>query len=133
MAGNAYTVYNSYALGNVTGTGESVGGLAGRTDKRTGESDGIVSSSWAGQQVIGANNVGGLVGRAGGPIYNSFAASASGQVSGTSTTVGGVGGLVGYGFSDIYGSYSTKKKRCVLLCATVRSLASPSSKKFRKK
>jgi filamentous hemagglutinin family protein len=89
MGVNSWTglISNSYATGNVTGSGvgNSVGGLAGHNQ-------GVISNSFATGRVSGGREVGGLVGNNytnSGRISNSYA---TGNVSGT-TNVGGLVGL----------------------------------------
>ena len=72
----------SRASGNVTGSGDAVGGLAGW-------SEGTIRASYATGTVSGATEVGGLVGRLGGAIITSYA---SGDVSGSGDAVGGLVG-----------------------------------------
>ena len=88
------SISNSYATGNVTGQGASVGGLAGDTS-------GSISNSYATGSVSGAGYVGGLVGSSLSTITNSYA---TGAVSGTGNTVGG---LAGHASSSISNSYAT--------------------------
>jgi parallel beta-helix repeat protein len=77
------TITNSSATGNVTGSGNYVGGLIGEMYQ------GTITTSFATGTVNGNNNVGGLVGyNDEGTVTNS---SATGTVNGNS----GVGGLVG--------------------------------------
>ena len=59
------SIVNSYATGNVSGTGNYVGGLVGG-------SDGIIINSYATGNVSGTNAVGGLVGYHYGSIRNSY-------------------------------------------------------------
>ena len=72
----------SRASGNVTGSGDAVGGLAGW-------SDGTIRASYATGTVTGAAEVGGLVGRLSRAIITSYA---SGDVSGSGNAVGGLVG-----------------------------------------
>ena len=76
----------SRASGNVTGSGDAVGGLAGW-------SEGTIRASYATGTVSGTaelgGEVGGLVGRLGGDIITSYA---SGDVSGSGDAVGGLVG-----------------------------------------
>ncbi len=89
------SVSNSYATGDVTGTGNNVGGLIGR-------SDGSVSNSYATGDVTGTgNNVGGLIGSSGGSVSNSYA---TGDVTGTGNNVGG---LIGRSDGSVSNSYAT--------------------------
>ena len=74
----------SRASGNVTGSGDNVGGLVG-------ESEGTIRTSYATGAVTGARSVGGLVGGLPGAIITSYA---SGDVSGSGDAAGG---LVGTG------------------------------------
>ena len=105
------TIRNSYATGNVTGTGQSTGGLVGANAGSISQSyasgtvtgnnvvgglvgshdqlfGGSITDAYAVGNVTGTNAVGGLVGLSDGPISNAYAA---GSVSGTTK----VGGLVG--------------------------------------
>jgi hypothetical protein len=74
--GAAGTILNSHATGNVTGSGNYIGGLAGINSK-------TISTSYATGAVNGSTNVGGLVGTNGstGAIADSYA---EGTVTGTS-------------------------------------------------
>ena len=73
----------SRASGNVTGSGDAVGGLAGWSNGT------IRATSYATGTVTGAADVGGLVGRLGRAIITSYA---SGDVSGSGDAVGGLVG-----------------------------------------
>ena len=92
------SITNSYATGNVSGTGNYVGGLVGNFSYSS------ITNSYATGKVSGTGNyVGGLVGNFSySSITNSYA---TGNVTGTST----VGGLVGYSSSSITNSYATGK------------------------
>ncbi len=82
---NIGTVSNSYATGDVYGSGGTVGGLVGFN-----ENGGTIKNSSAHAIVLGDSSyTGGLVGHNRHHIYDSFA---TGDVVGTTT----VGGLVGY-------------------------------------
>ena len=90
-------ITNSYATGDVTGTGDSVGGLVGSG------SGNITNSYAAGDVTSTGDSIGGLVGWkwGSGKIMNSHA---EGSVKGSS----GVGGLVGSSIdSNITNSYAT--------------------------
>ena len=77
------TIEESYATGQVTGTGSYVGGLVGYNV-------GTIEKSYAKVTVTGGRHVGGFVGwNQGGTIKNSYA---MGKVTGTG---GGVGGFIG--------------------------------------
>jgi len=100
LVGKNYgSISNSYATGAVTGTGDDVGGLVGENYNRSSS----ISNSYATGAVEGYNNVGGLVGYFfRGTISNSYA---TGEVEGTGDDVGG---LVGYSSGgDISNSYAT--------------------------
>ena len=84
VGANAGAVSDVYATGRVSGSGTSVGGLAGSNARTTG----TISDSYATGSVSGSSYVGGLVGFNAGTIGDSYAA---GSVSGASD----VGGLVG--------------------------------------
>ncbi|MBV2209394.1 MAG: filamentous hemagglutinin N-terminal domain-containing protein, partial [Thermomonas sp.] len=95
---------NVYASGNVTGTGNDVGGLFGLTQGLLG-----VHNAFATGNVVGAKNVGGLIGRV------SDGGSSSQQASlwsvytqgGTVTGQDNVGGLIGSsGWVHVTNSYS---------------------------
>ena len=92
---NHGTVSNSYATGNVSGTGLYVGGLVGGNDW-----GGTVSNSYATGNVKGEEDVGGLVGANVGTFSNSYA---TGNVSGDEA----VGGLVGANVGTFSNSYAT--------------------------
>lgn len=101
MGNNIGTVSNSWAAGNVSGTGPNVGGLVG-FHQGVG---GTVSGSYAIGSVSGTSFVGGLTGSNAAPVTDSYA---TGSVTGTGTYVGG---LVGYNYSgtaisNTYGSVS---------------------------
>jgi len=82
------SITNSYATGEVTGTGDNVGGLVGYTNG----SNPIIDNSYATGPVTGNNYVGGLVGYVNsGSITISNNSHADGLVTGNSY----VGGLVG--------------------------------------
>jgi filamentous hemagglutinin family protein len=88
-------LYNSYATGDVTGTGgPQIGGLVGFNIS------GTVNNSYATGNVMGGSSVGGLVGLNYGAIANSYA---TGMVSGSNY----VGGLVGYHSGSISNSHAT--------------------------
>jgi hypothetical protein len=97
---NGGTVSNSYSTGNVSGTGNWVGGLAGWNYL------GSVANSYATGNVSGVNNVGGLIGHNDGPVSNSYA---TGNVSGTGNWAGGLVGVNGFNstLAAITNSYST--------------------------
>ena len=85
---------NSYATGNVNGSGNSVGGLVGDVYNVV-----TIDNSYAIGNVNGSINVGGLAGNLGdGNVSNSFS---TGNVSGSSN----VGGLVGTNNNEINNSY----------------------------
>jgi hypothetical protein len=90
-------IMNSYATGNVIGTGQFVGGLVGATW------GGSIMNSYATGNVIGSNNdgTGGLIGlNKDSSIMNSYA---TGNVSG-----GNAGGLIGHNEAqNIMNSYAT--------------------------
>jgi hypothetical protein len=91
------TLNGSHASGNVNGTGIGVGGLAGYN------SQGMVNNSYSTANVTGKNDIaGGLVGENDhGTVINSFA---TGNVNGTVNT----GGLLGYNFyGPVNSSFST--------------------------
>jgi prepilin-type N-terminal cleavage/methylation domain-containing protein len=86
------TINDSYSIGNVTGTGTSVGGLAGLA--------GAVSNSYAVGDVDGGGNcVGGLVGQCDGAISDSYA---TGNVTGAGDYVGGLAGTAGSTVTNSY-------------------------------
>ena len=78
----------------MTGSGDNVGGLVGK-------SGGYIRSSYATGAVTGSGDVGGLVGKSGGYIISSYA---TGAVTGIRD---GVGGLVGESGRSISDSYAT--------------------------
>ncbi len=94
----SFGIYDSYATGKVTSAGGSyVGGLIGRADTASD----TVSGSYATGDVEGMNYVGGLVGYSNEvTIKNAYA---TGKVTGSSY----VGGLVGYNNGSIDRTYST--------------------------
>ena len=117
------TITSSHSTGDVTGSGNFVGGLVGRNyggtisisdSHSTGAVSGNdyvgglvgyndmagISNSYSTGTVTGNSEVGGLVGHTDGSITN---AHSTGAVSGNSY----VGGLAGYNFGTISDSYST--------------------------
>jgi len=103
VGSNGGTISNSYATGNVSGTGKIgfVGGLVGDGY------NGTISSSYATGNVSGSSHVGGLVGQNTRTISNSYA---TGSVSGSIY----VGGLVGDNdyVGTISNSYATGRVSC---------------------
>jgi hypothetical protein len=93
---NNGSIENCYSAGNVTGSNNTVGGVAGYLLSS------IVSGCYSAGNVTGAGNVGGVVGGVSGSIENSYS---TGNVTGTSTGVGGVVGSVDSGI--IQNCYST--------------------------
>ena len=118
-ASGTASISSSYATGNVTGTGNNVGGLVGYNyaGGTVGNSTASISNSYATGSVSGTGtNVGGLVGYnfGGGSIGIGNAANisnsyATGHVSGLSNVGGLVGNLSGsyYGTASISNSYAT--------------------------
>jgi len=94
VGGSSGNVSDSYASGNVNGTGNRIGGLAG-------ENVGNVSGSHATSNVSGDNVVGGFVGINFGNISDSHA---TGNVNRSERYVGG---LVGRNDGNISDSYAT--------------------------
>ena len=95
---NAGSITNSYATGDVTGTGELGSGVGGLVGTHAGN----ITNSYASiGNVTGDTNVGGLVGLNGGSITNSYATNdVNGQFN--------LGGLVGYSnIGNITNSYAT--------------------------
>jgi len=99
--GNSY-IYDSYATGNVIGTGNYVGGLVGENGAvamslyncyATGDVSGI------GTYNNGTGTVGGLVGSNSGTFTNCHA---TGNVSGTGGTIGGLVGTSSGAIADCY-------------------------------
>jgi filamentous hemagglutinin family protein len=85
-----------YSTGNVTGTGNYVGGLTGYSQWFT------IANCYATGDVGGSNYVGGLVG------YINKSGSISGSHStGSVTGAGWVGGLIGYNIATLTGCYAT--------------------------
>ncbi|WP_136689387.1 GLUG motif-containing protein [Halorhabdus amylolytica] len=82
--GSAGEIRSSHAIGDVTGSGDWVGGLVGEL-----LGGGVVEDSYASGAVSGRNQVGGLLGRNEGSVIDS---NASGQVNGTGDYVGGLVG-----------------------------------------
>ena len=133
---NGGLLNGSYATGDVTGTGDRVGGLIGYVTHNDYPNNGI-DTVYASGNVMGVNAVGGLIGAVGdagaglmGRAGYIFGAHASGTVTGSSYVGGlvgelhaadmrnsystgnvtgsnGVGGLVGYNTNSIDGSYAT--------------------------
>ena len=97
VGSNAGSVAGSYTTGIISGTGDRVGGLAGRN-----QSTGAIRTSYSTTRVSGNASVGGLVGEHDGALTAGYA---TGRVSGSSR----VGGLVGRNQStgSILASYAT--------------------------
>jgi len=93
--------FNSYATGNVTGTGNYVGGLIGGN----GMGEFFISKCYSTGNVMGGTGVGGLIGQSvsltTSNISNSYA---TGNVTGTGNDVGG---LLGMNFAYVTDSYAT--------------------------
>ena len=77
---------NSYTSGNVTASGDNIGGLVGLNSEL-----GRITNTYAEGTVVGASQVGGLVGSHYGMIMNSYAAI--GGVSGSGSHLGGLIGM----------------------------------------
>jgi len=93
---NFMPINNCYAVGNINGTGYSIGGLVGGISPGSGPiynsySTGIVNGN-------SGTEVGGFAGEIYGQIYNSFS-------TGTTSGAAPIGGLVGYYGSTISNSY----------------------------
>ncbi len=87
------SIANSYATGQVSSTGDNVGGLVGRNIAS-------VSESYATGSVSGGSYIGGLVGANYGTVSNSYSkASVQGDFD--------VGGLIGYNDGTVSNSYAT--------------------------
>ena len=99
LAGSADYIANSYVTGSVSGAGDYVGGLAGRSTEFSGPN--YIEDSYATSSVSGSGDyVGGLAGSFEG-IINSYA---TGRVSGSGDYVGG---LVGFSEGIILDSHAT--------------------------
>jgi hypothetical protein len=99
VVNGAYTVSQSYATGNVSGSGGNVGGLIG-------QNYGSVISSHAAGTVTGTSSVGGLIGENRGALVSD--AYATGAVTGLGQGGDGFGGLIGTSNSgEIINSYAT--------------------------
>ena len=99
LAGSAGDIVNSYVTGSVSGAGDYVGGLAGRSTEFSGPN--YIEDSYATGSVSGSGDyVGGLAGSFEG-IINSYA---TGSVSGSGDYVGG---LVGRSEGIILDSHAT--------------------------
>jgi len=85
-------IIQSCATGNITGTGDDVGGLIGDSY----EPNSYISNCYAIGSVSGKNRVGGLIGGNSCEVYNSYAV---GLVAGTGTLVGGLIGCASLGTS----------------------------------
>jgi filamentous hemagglutinin family protein len=81
------SISNSYATGDISSTGDDIGGLAGKVT-----SPASITKSYATGIVIGYDNIGGLVGSNSGSIENSYATSSVSIIPGGSNA----GGLVGF-------------------------------------
>ncbi|MEK9212916.1 MBG domain-containing protein [Sphingomonas sp. 2378] len=96
VATNEGLIQNAYSTGSISSSGNSVGGLAGATFGFGA----IVSNSYSGMTVSGAQEVGGLVGKNSGIVRRSYA---TGAVTATSGRVGGLIGLAnGQGINTVY-------------------------------
>ena len=97
---NGGTVRGSYATGDITGTGDRVGGLVGSNTL------GTVASNYVASSVSGVNRVGGLVGSndEGSSIMASYAMT---QVEGSGNTIGGLSGANSGDISDSYAAAGT--------------------------
>ena len=83
---NQGAMTNSYASGNVTASGDNIGGLVGLNNEL-----GRIINTYAEGTVMGASQVGGLVGSHHGLIMNSYATI--GGVSGSGSHLGGLIGM----------------------------------------
>ena len=83
---NQGAMTNSYASGNVTASGDNIGGLVGLNNEL-----GRITNTYAEGTVMGASQVGGLVGSHHGMIMNSYATI--GGVSGSGSHLGGLIGM----------------------------------------
>jgi len=92
------TINNSYSTGEVTGTGNCIGGLVGQNYYNS-----TINNSYSTGTVVTktGTHIGGLVGYNYGSISNSYS---TGDVSGGSDYIGG---LVGYNLGKISYSYNT--------------------------
>jgi len=94
---NNGNISECFSRGEVNGSGNYIGGLAGYHE---GYNFGLINNSYSNANVKGTSNVGGFIGRNDDPIDNSYA---TGNVSG-STNVGGFAGAV---YSIVRNSFST--------------------------
>lgn len=103
---------NCYAIGDVYGEGNNVGGLIGYNDDAGVR---IIENSWAAGDVKGSANIGGLIGLSDSPrISHSFA---SGKVTAGGIWAGGLVGRIGgsnnevttnsFSLGDVYSNIST--------------------------
>ena len=83
---NQGAITNSYARGDVTASGDNIGGLVGLNNEL-----GRITNTYAEGTVMGASQVGGLVGSHHGMIMNSYATM--GGVSGSGSHLGGLIGM----------------------------------------
>ena len=103
ILGNNSILENCYATGNVTGTGNSVGGLVGRYSASPGGSDPPVKNCYATCSVTGnGSGIGGLIGgtTSSCSITNCYA---TGDITGFQQ----VGGLIGTNYGSITNCYAT--------------------------
>jgi filamentous hemagglutinin family protein len=110
IASGRGSIDSSYAIGNVSSSGEIVGGLVGDNV------GGAISESYAAGSVQGGRNVGGLVGRnasgyAGGGTLQDVYASGAVSAHGSPTVVSqNMGGLLGENFSGtVVNAFSSSK------------------------
>ncbi len=99
VGANQYSsIVNSYASGNVIGSGSDIGGLVGYNN-----SSNITYSYSTGSVSGSGNDIGGFVG------YNNFSSNIDNSYANGGVSGGGyyVGGLVGYNNSSITNSYAT--------------------------
>jgi hypothetical protein len=90
--GEPASVYNCYASGNVTGTGEKIGGLVGYSYRSGFEGIIVVGKSASWGRVVGDSEVGGLIGALGWSSGTNASASYWDiDTSGQTDSAGGIG------------------------------------------
>ena len=99
---NQGAITNSYASGDVTASGDNIGGLVGLNNEL-----GRITNTYAEGTVMGASQVGGLVGSHHGMIMNSYATI--GGVSGSGSNLGGLIGMASSAATTIASYWDTER------------------------
>ena len=99
---NQGAITNSYASGDVTASGDNIGGLVGLNNEL-----GRITNTYAEGTVMGSSQVGGLVGSHHGMIMNSYATI--GGVSGGGSHLGGLIGMASSAATTIASYWDTER------------------------